>query len=272
MLSYRTCAAAEPPWNGTVALDDPAELYHEASALSPHQIARQLPGAVALRDDLGLRRTVAGSTKRHPHVPTVTLPAARLPQVGLGDVLQQRRSAVAGDGPLGLAGLASLLAAGGGLAAGAPAERGTGLRRTVPSAGGLYPCEVYVVTFAVTGVAAGLHHYDPFRHLLELVRPGDLRAGLLASLAEPEPGERCAAALVVSALFGRSRFAFGQRGYRFALLEAGHLVQNLLLAAEALALAALPVGIFYDRRLAALLGLDGVDEAPLYVVPVGARS
>jgi SagB-type dehydrogenase family enzyme len=267
MTSYRTgTAASEPAWSvgETVSLDDPAELYHAASALTPTQIARQLPGAVALRDDPGLRLTVACSTKRHPQAPAVALPDAELPRVCIGDALRRCGSAVAADGPLGLAALAALLRAGGGLVDGA--------RRAVPSAGGLYPCEVYVLAFAADGVAPGLYHYDPFRHVLELLRAGGLRAGFLAALPEPASGARCPAALVVSALFRRSRFAFGQRGYRNALLEAGHLVQNLLLAAAALDLAALPVGTFYDRQLAELLALDGVDEAPLYAVPVGARS
>jgi SagB-type dehydrogenase family enzyme len=87
-----------------------------------------------------------------------------------------------------------------------------------------------------------------------------------------ELAERCAIALVVSAMFWRSRFKYGQRGYRFTLLEAGHVVQNVLLAAEALELAAVPVGGFFDRKVAELLDIDGVNEAPLYVVPIGRRS
>ena len=83
--------------------------------------------------------------------------------------------------------------------------------------------------------------------------------------------ESCAVALVVTAMLWRSRFKYGQRGYRFALLEAGHLAQNVLLASEGLDLAAVPVGGFYDRRLAALLAIDGVNEVPLYVLPIGSK-
>ena len=73
-------------------------------------------------------------------------------------------------------------------------------------------------------------------------------------------------------MFWRTRFKYGQRGYRFALLEAGHLVQNVLLAATALDIAAVPVGGFYDRRLADVLMVDGINEAPLYVVPLGGHA
>jgi SagB-type dehydrogenase family enzyme len=70
-------------------------------------------------------------------------------------------------------------------------------------------------------------------------------------------------------MFWRSRFKYGQRGYRFALLEAGHVVQNAVLAAAALGLAALPVGGFYDRRLDAVVGADGLDEASVYALTIG---
>jgi SagB-type dehydrogenase family enzyme len=72
-------------------------------------------------------------------------------------------------------------------------------------------------------------------------------------------------------MFWRSRFKYGLRGYRFALLEAGHVVQNLVLAATALRLPTLPLGGWYDRRVDALVGADGLDEATVYVVLVGGR-
>ena len=70
-------------------------------------------------------------------------------------------------------------------------------------------------------------------------------------------------------MFWRSRFKYGARAYRFALMEAGHVGQNLLLAAAALGLDAVPLGGFYDRNVDAFLGVDGIYEASLYLVPVG---
>ncbi len=81
-----------------------------------------------------------------------------------------------------------------------------------------------------------------------------------------------AAFVAVTAVFWRSRFKYGQRGYRFALLEAGHAVQNLLLVATGLGLTALPLGGYYDGAVDHLLGVDGVDESTVYLVAIGRRS
>ena len=75
--------------------------------------------------------------------------------------------------------------------------------------------------------------------------------------------------VVVTAMFWRSRFKYGARGYRFALLEAGHLAQNAVLASTALDLPALPLGGFYDRRLDRLVGADGLDEATVHAIVLG---
>ena len=80
-----------------------------------------------------------------------------------------------------------------------------------------------------------------------------------------------AAVVLIAAIFGRTRFKYGLRGYRFALLEAGHVAQNVLLAATALGLAAVPLGAFYDRRMDAFLGLDGVNESSLYAIALGGE-
>jgi SagB-type dehydrogenase family enzyme len=84
--------------------------------------------------------------------------------------------------------------------------------------------------------------------------------------------DEAAALLVVTAVFPRTQFKYGQRGYRFALLEAGHVVQNVLLAAADLGLPALPLGGFYDRRLDAIVGADGLDEASVYSVALGGAA
>ena len=107
--------------------------------------------------------------------------------------------------------------------------------------------------------------------MLEALREGDLREAFADTLPMRELVGQCALVLIVTSMFWRARFKYGQRGYRFALLEAGHLAQNVLLGAAALDLAAVPVGGFYDRKLAEFLAVDGVNEAPLYVIPIGSR-
>jgi SagB-type dehydrogenase family enzyme len=97
-------------------------------------------------------------------------------------------------------------------------------------------------------------------------------AGLRESLVDPGIADSAAALVVVTGVFWRSRFKYGLRGYRFALLEAGHLMQNAVLAATDLELDALPIGGFYDALLDRLVGADGLDEASLYALALaGSR-
>jgi SagB-type dehydrogenase family enzyme len=247
-----------------VPLDDPAETYHEASKLSPSLLARQLSGALLLESSPGLQRLTLRAVKRYGHRPSVRLPAPTPLTMPLGEAIAGRRSGRAfASSPLPLVTLSTLLHA----AFGVVDERDP-LFRTAPSAGALYPLELYVVASFPDHTDPGLYHFDPLRHALEELEPGAEPIGLPGCLADPHLAAAPLAA-VVTALFWRSRFKYGLRGYRFALLEAGHVVQNLLLAAGALGLAAIPIGGFYDRRLEELLGIDGVNEAAIYCVAVG---
>ena len=200
--------------------------------------------------------------RRNRQLQTVDLPQPRKPDASLWSAIGRRRSARAFDGsPLALRTLSTLLHAG----YGAQAEG----RRTVPSGGALYPLELYVVARRIHDLELGAFHFDPERGLLETIRRADLSSDLDA--ASPLAGLAIDAAAVVllSGVFWRTRAKYGLRGYRFTLLEAGHVVQNVLLAATALSVPALPLGGFYDSRLEELLGLDGVDESILYGVVLG---
>jgi SagB-type dehydrogenase family enzyme len=140
--------------------------------------------------------------------------------------------------------------------------------RTVPSGGALYPLELYIVAHRVEGLDPALFHYDPLRHGLELLRPLGSPPWLELS-PYAGPLAESAAVVAITAVFWRSRFKYGARAYRFALMEAGHVGQNLLLAAAALGLEAVPLGGFFDREVDGLLGVDGIYEASLYLVPLG---
>jgi len=246
-----------------VPVDDPAELFHEASRLYPEVAPGRLAGLAELGRSRELRETVARASRTHDHRPGVDLPRVALGRLPLREALARRRSeAAAAARPLPLGSLAALLAA---------AYRSAAGRRPVPSGGALYPLELYVLALSVDGLEPGAYHYHPFRHRLERLGGADRRtAG--AALVDPSLADRAAALLVVTAMFWRSRFKYGLRGYRFALLEAGHLVQNAVLAAVALAVPALPLGGFYDRRLDALVGADGLDEATVYALLLGGRQ
>jgi SagB-type dehydrogenase family enzyme len=244
------------------ARDDPAETYHEASKLSP-VVAGRAPGAPVLAESADLQRLTENAVKRHPHLPARALPAAEPLAAALGSALAARRSLREfGSSPLRLSALATLLDAAYGVV-----RTPEGLRRSVPSGGALYPLELYVVAARVEGLDPGLYHFDPLERSLEELEPGripDLESGLVY-----REQARAPAHLVLTAVFWRSRFKYGLRGYRFALLEAGHVMQNVLLACAALGLAGLAIGGFYDRRLERLLAIDGVNEGVLYCAAVG---
>jgi SagB-type dehydrogenase family enzyme len=249
-------------------LDDPAETYHEASRTYPSFAARQMPGVAALEQDHELQRLAARSVRRHAHRPAIVLPDAAIPDAPLQLTLSSRRSSRwFRRAPIPLPALASLLWAGYGVTAG----NGWSVR-TAPSGGALYPLELYPLALQDGELPVGVYHYDPSRHALEALRAAPVAADLRQALVQPELADQAGLFVAVTAVFWRTRFKYGLRGYRFALLEAGHVVQNILLAATALGLDAVAVGGYYDGRLDELLRCDGVHESAVYGVILGARG
>jgi SagB-type dehydrogenase family enzyme len=248
-----------------VPLDDPAEACHEASRLYPNVAPGRLASLLALGQSPALQETVARSSRTHDHRPGLELARAGLPQTPLPVLLHERRSASDSQRrPLRLGHLAAVLEA-----SYAALAREPGLmRRPVPSAGALYPLELYVLALAVEDIDSVVAHYNPFRHRLELLGPLD-EAALRDCVVDPGLVDTAAAVLVLTGMFWRSRVKYAARGYRFTLLEAGHVTQNAVLAATALGLAALPLGGFYDRRLETLVRADGLDEAAVSALVLG---
>lgn len=249
-------------------LDDPAELYHEASKLSPAYGDPRVRGLALLEASAELRASVVRATRRNRAWPARRLPAAAPLEHPLGEVIRRRRSARAlGGGPLSLRELAALLEAAYGVTA--RPTRETPALRAAPSAGALYPLELYALARDLRGLADGVYHYDPLERVLRRLSVEGARTdGATLSPYAPLVDE-AAVVVAITAVFWRSRFKYGLRGFRFALLEAGHAAQNLLLAATALELASVPVGGVYDRALERLLRVDGVNESLVYAVSIG---
>jgi SagB-type dehydrogenase family enzyme len=251
---------------------DPAECYHEASKISPTQIGRQVSGAARLEATPDLQLSMTRAVRRLP-LPTKELPAPRRPGMALWDAISERRSRRQfADAPVGARDLAALLHAAYGVTHGLESDDGrqTLPLRAVPSGGALYPLELYVAALRVDGLGSGLFHFDPLQRVLVVARDS-LSVDEVAALSTyPEIVTGSAAVIYVAAVFGRTRFKYGVRGYRFALLEAGHVGQNVLLAATALGLGAVPLGGYYDRLTDDFLGLDGINESTLYSIAVGA--
>jgi SagB-type dehydrogenase family enzyme len=251
-----------------IPLDDPTEAYHEAGRLYPGISDPTVRGAVLLERSPEALASAARAVKRYPQLPALPLPPASLGAATLREVLARRRSArTYGGAPIALGELASVLHAAYGVTG---VIEGTPQRlRAIPSAGALYPLELYVAAGRVDGLEEALYHYDPLAHAVERLRPISFGDEVGAVSPYPDVLRASAAVIVTTAVFWRSRFKYGARAYRFALLEAGHLGQSLLLAATALRLSGVPLGGFYDRLVDAFIDVDGIHEASLYVFTLG---
>lgn len=142
--------------------------------------------------------------------------------------------------------------------------------RTAPSAGALYPLEVYLVAGDVEDLTSGVYRYEPDDHQLARIIDGDKRAELAdAALAQPCVKEG-AISIVFAAVYERTTVKYGERGIRYVHMEAGHAGQNLCLQATAMGLGVVTVGAFHDEQVSKLLNLPQ-DEKPLYIIPVGRK-
>ena len=141
--------------------------------------------------------------------------------------------------------------------------------RAVPSGGALYPLEIFFHTSHVDGLAAGLYHFNPARNNLRLLVKQDQSVKVADCLIQQNLAHDASVIFFITAIFERSTFKYGERGYRFVLLEAGHVAQNINLVANGLGLGSVNVGGFFDRQVDELLGLDGVTHSTVYLVAVG---
>ena len=142
--------------------------------------------------------------------------------------------------------------------------------RTAPSAGALYPLEVYLVVGDVEGLAKGIYQYKPHWHGLIKTLDGDIRDDLAHAALEQESVKLGAIDIVIAAVYERTTQKYGERGIGYTYMEAGHAAQNVYLQAEALELGTVVVGAFIDDRVKDVVGLKE-EETPLYILPVGKK-
>ncbi|MFX1270873.1 MAG: SagB/ThcOx family dehydrogenase, partial [Promethearchaeota archaeon] len=140
--------------------------------------------------------------------------------------------------------------------------------RTAPSAGALYPIETYLCVNRVSGLESGLYHYSVPKHELEFIKPGEFGGEVSRGALDQKMTERAAVVIIWSAVFQRSKWKYLQRAYRYVFLDAGHIAQNLALAAEALGYGTCQIGAIYDDELNQLLDLDGEEESVIYLSTV----
>jgi SagB-type dehydrogenase family enzyme len=142
--------------------------------------------------------------------------------------------------------------------------------RTSPSAGALYPLEIYILVGNVRDLEAGIYHYLPENHALALISTGDRRQALYEAALDQQALLDAAAVILITAVYDRTKQKYGERGIRYALIEAGCVTQNLYLQAESLDLGTVFIGAFEDEAVRQLVGA-GIREQPLGLMPVGRK-
>ncbi|MDY6790285.1 MAG: SagB/ThcOx family dehydrogenase [Thermodesulfobacteriota bacterium] len=184
--------------------------------------------------------------------------------VSLEEALLKRRSVRNYSGePLTLKEVSQLLWA----AQGITSNRGF---RTSPSAGALYPLEVYLIVGNVQGLAVGIYLYKPDKHELVMISDRDVRPQLAGAALGQSCVKNAAIDLVFTAVYQRITRKYGNRGIKYVHMEIGHAAANVCLQSTAMDLGVVTIGAFNDEKVSKILNLPQHEE-PLYIIPVGKR-
>lgn len=141
--------------------------------------------------------------------------------------------------------------------------------RAAPSAGALYPNDVYAVVNRVHRLKAGIYRYAPEAHAVELLREGDFGEEIAAAALDQDFAALAGAVFIFVAVVERCRSKYGERAYRYIYNDAGFICENLYLAATSLNLGCCAIGACYDDEVGALLGIDCSEEIPVLLASVG---
>jgi SagB-type dehydrogenase family enzyme len=243
-------------WATALAGQDSGQEFHDKTSLSLTRILQHIMP----------KKAPPPVPKEYPGARRIMLPLKKAPQTPIENVLTRRRSVRDYTGePLSLQEVERLCWA----ASGISLRRGGILFRTAPSAGALYPLELYLVANRVESLPKGIYHYNPPGGVLEEVRLGDFARRLARAALAQDAVAQSAATFVITGIFARSTAKYDVRGYRYVYMEAGHASQNLCLMATSLELGTVTIGAFMDKQVNDLLGVDGVGEAAIYLQPVG---
>ena len=142
--------------------------------------------------------------------------------------------------------------------------------RTAPSAGALYPLEVYLLAGHVSNLPAGIYHYTPGEHTLALIIEGDQRQALYEAALSQGAVKDAAVVIVITAIYERTSVKYGERGKQYVHMEVGSVAQNIYLQAVSLDLGTVFIGAFHDDQVKHILHLSEA-EIPLGIMPVGRK-
>ncbi len=256
-----------------------SSLYHEESKLGEYRAALFQECIAEYNASLLADKRPPIVQTDYPSRPLVDLPRRRWRPWArsLTSVLRSRRTRRGqfADEPMRLRDLGGLLETACGVTGEVSHPECSEVRqklRTWPSAGALYPVELYVAAMRVRGLAQSLYQYNAEAHRLARIGECPAQDDMERMIYADGLWGNASVALILTGVLARTQIKYGERGYRFVLIDAGHMAQNLLLAAEDLGLAAVPLGGFDDDELCRCLGLDVREEPPLYVLLLGRRQ
>jgi len=251
--------ALEPAWAGEASeAERSGDRFHQDTSLTWSDVAG---------NPLRSKAEKPAPYKTYPGAKRVKLPKPAYRGITVEEALERRRSVRNYSGkPLRLSQLSQLLFA----AQGITGKSYDQPLRTAPSAGALYPFEIYVVANDVEDLPNGIYHHDVLQNQLELLREGDFSDPIASAGLEQEALGKASATFVLSAVFERTRRKYGERGLRYVYIEAGHISENIALQAVSLGLGSVTVGAFIDADVNQLIGADGQEEAAIYLHAVGA--
>lgn len=214
-------------------------------------------------------QNVPATYKDYPSpIATITLPRPQArPPANVWEVFGRRRStrAFAPERTLPFSLLSSLLWS----TQGITAKTEGWYFRAAPSAGGLYPIETYLFARAVEGLEQGIYHFRPHVFDLEFIKRGDVASHLAEAALGQEMIRDAQATFIWTAVVARSTWKYRQRAYRYIYIDAGHIAQNLYLAATAADLGVCAIGAFFDDQVNGLIDVDGVQETTVYLACAG---
>ena len=142
-------------------------------------------------------------------------------------------------------------------------------RRAYPSAGARYPLEIYSVVLRSKEIPLGIYHYNVKWNTLELLLKGDFKKEFRRKITNQAWVEKSGVIIIITAVFGRTLIKYKERGWRYILIEAGHLAQNIYLISTLLRLKCCAIGGFVDKKVIELLDLNPKNELPLYLIVIG---
>jgi len=252
----------------------PSTLYHEHSKQGEYRVTFQEQDPKKTPKAIEVLSALEGHSRSYAYRPGYELDETDWAALAtpLGELLRTRRSRrQLVDRAIDLSTLALLMNAAAGKNGELRRKDGSAISvRTHPSGGALFPLEIYpIVLTGGKDVLPGVYHFDVAPAKLSRLAEGSLRSEARVACMNDGLLDKAAVLIAITGVFPRMRFKYSERGYRHVLLEAGHVGQNLILVGNALGLSVVPLSAFIDRRLEALLDVDGVEESIVHAAVVG---